>query len=258
MIKSGPYCKINVQINYHLNIRIRIRYITEHFYSICLDGLTKTEGHIMTEKIRIPKSEKTKQNILTNYLILMENKKWDKISVKELCLAAEITRGTFYQYYFDIYDLMEQIQNEMFADFENKYSKANKYDVTNYSMENFEEDFDCNPHKTMIAWFSFCLDNSRAIKAMLDPKYGDKYFVKKLKKLLSIYINDMMDKDGFPRDELRDHFTKLFIEMHFLATRSWLNDPVEKKLSIEDIIHLLNTTRIGANYLRYLEIKNNK
>lgn len=211
----------------------------------------------MTEykKNKIPKSEKTKQNIIDNYLNLIREKKWDKITVKELCIATGITRSTFYQYYFDIYDLMEQIQTELLEDITKRYNEAEMKDNRVYTIEDFEEDFDYNPPNLMRAWFYFCKNNKAKIAAMLDPKNGDKYFVNKLKKMLGIYVNKMMDNDGLPDDKLRDHFTKVFIEMHFLATRSWLHDPEDQQLSINQIVNILNTTRIGANYLEYRSLK---
>ena len=59
---------------------------------------------------KIAKSEITKQRIIESYLKLIEKKHWDKISVKEICTEANITRTTFYQYYTDIFDAMERIQ----------------------------------------------------------------------------------------------------------------------------------------------------
>lgn len=64
-------------------------------------------------------------------------------------------------------------------------------------------------------------------------------------------LNVMMDQDGMPRDELRTHFLKLMLEMHFLSARTWLASPEGDSLSVDDIIHLLNTIRIGANYQHY-------
>jgi hypothetical protein len=61
----------------------------------------------------------------------------------------------------------------------------------------------------------------------------------------------MMNDDGIPEDALRSHFTKLFTEMHFLAARSWLESDSENFLSTTEIINLLNTMRVGANYLHY-------
>ena len=49
---------------------------------------------------------------------LLREKPLSKITVKEVCDLAQINRGTFYRHYFDCYDLMEKIQQEMLEKFE--------------------------------------------------------------------------------------------------------------------------------------------
>ena len=57
-----------------------------------------------------------------------------------------------------------------------------------------------------------------------------------------------------PDDTLRRYFTNLLIEMHFLAARHWLEEEDEADvLSTTDILNLLNTMRVGANYLHYFQ-----
>lgn len=199
-----------------------------------------------------PKSEQTKQNIIDTYLKLIPVKGWDKVSVKELCAQANITRGTFYQYYSDIYDLMEQIENALLDDINRYYSAATQQQPTSYSTGKFEDNFDYAPPQLMAAWFKFCKKNKKSISVMLDSKHSDVYFMKKLKNVLSEHINQMMDNDGLPDDTLRSYFTKLLIEMHFLAARYWLEEE-ENLLSTTDILNLLNTMRVGANYLHYFQ-----
>lgn len=98
---------------------------------------------IITKK---PKSEQTKQNIIDTYLKLIPSKCWDKITVKELCAQANITRGTFYQYYSDIYDLMEQIENTLLDDVNRFYNAASKSQPSSsYSTGKFEDSFDYAP-----------------------------------------------------------------------------------------------------------------
>ena len=45
-------------------------------------------------------------------------KRLNEISVKEICTEAGIARTTFYNYYFDVYDLLEKIENELLRDLE--------------------------------------------------------------------------------------------------------------------------------------------
>lgn len=57
------------------------------------------------EDLRI---RKTRAAIHEAFLLLLQKKKLEKISVKELCETAMIGKGTFYLHYTDIYDLYRQ------------------------------------------------------------------------------------------------------------------------------------------------------
>lgn len=56
---------------------------------------------------------KTKRNIKNTVIKLLSNTQFEKITVSELCRIGEISRITFYTYYNDIYDLID----EMFSDY---------------------------------------------------------------------------------------------------------------------------------------------
>lgn len=54
--------------------------------------------------------------IRSAFTTLLKQKPIQSISIKELCELAGINRGTFYSHYTDIYDLRDQIENEMMTD----------------------------------------------------------------------------------------------------------------------------------------------
>ena len=58
----------------------------------------------------------TKLVIKDSLLKLLSKKSIKEITVKEICALAEINRATFYTHYQDAYDLLEQIENELFED----------------------------------------------------------------------------------------------------------------------------------------------
>lgn len=62
----------------------------------------------------------TKERIKTAFLELYAKKTIDKITIKEITEKAQINRGTFYVYYMDIYDLLEKIEDEVVALFEER------------------------------------------------------------------------------------------------------------------------------------------
>ena len=62
-----------------------------------------------------------------------------------------------------------------------------------------------------------------------------------------------MENEGTANDYLRSHFLTVFMELHILAAQSWLEneDENESPISVEDIVNLLNTMRVGSQYLAY-------
>lgn len=57
--------------------------------------------------------QKSKSSIINTFLELRAKKTLEKITVTELCKMAEINKSTFYVHYRDIYDLSEQLENEV-------------------------------------------------------------------------------------------------------------------------------------------------
>lgn len=202
-------------------------------------------------KRKINKSEKTKIKIINTYLDLMADKKWDRITVKELCEKCSITRSTFYQYYSDIYDLMDDLETTLLEELVQHYNKVTHSSFSRLPESMFIDLFDYTPPKVFLVWFEFVEMHKTAIFALLDRKYGDSYFVKRLKQIMMICLSRSMDNDGLPNDELRRHFIKLIVEMHLIAAQSWIEEDAEDPLTVTDIVNLLNTMRVGACYLNY-------
>lgn len=62
------------------------------------------------------RAEKTKNKIINTFIQMRRKKDIEKITIIKLTTIAEINKATFYHYYKDIYDLSEQIENELIAD----------------------------------------------------------------------------------------------------------------------------------------------
>lgn len=59
------------------------------------------------------RTERTKRSIANAFLELRKQKPLEKITVKELAELAYINKATFYTHYHDIYDLTDQLENEL-------------------------------------------------------------------------------------------------------------------------------------------------
>ena len=69
--------------------------------------------------------KKTKNSIINAFLRLRSKKPLERITVKELADLAEINKATFYLHYKDIYDLSEQLENELFQSVFNSIEHPN-------------------------------------------------------------------------------------------------------------------------------------
>ncbi|MDO5134473.1 MAG: TetR/AcrR family transcriptional regulator [Eubacteriales bacterium] len=58
---------------------------------------------------------KTRRSIINAFLEIRAHKDLERITVKELCQKAQINKSTFYSHYCDIYDLSDQLENEVVA-----------------------------------------------------------------------------------------------------------------------------------------------
>jgi AcrR family transcriptional regulator len=67
---------------------------------------------------------------------LLTDKPIKEVKVKEICELAQINRATFYTHYQDPYDLLEQIENEMFDDIFSTFMEKQN-DVTSLIKEIF-------------------------------------------------------------------------------------------------------------------------
>ena len=122
----------------------------------------------------------------TRYLLvhaltsLMLKKSIKDITVKELCESVDINRGTFYLHYKDIYDMLEQTEQELLEQFEQVFK--------NYHPDH-TPDF---PYPLFVEIFQIIDQNSNLCCALLSPN-GDISFSVKIKKLFEHqYIHEWM------------------------------------------------------------------
>lgn len=89
--------------------------------------------------------KRTKNALRSELLGLLMKKRLNDITVKELCEAADINRGTFYLHYMDVFDLFEKIQKEMHDEimaFIDKNAKSGNLGDPNNMLPTFLDLFD--------------------------------------------------------------------------------------------------------------------
>ena len=103
-------------------------------------------------------------------LVLLEKKDYDFITVKEVCQTAGVNRSTFYLHYTDIYDLLEQTENDL----KNEILEI----VNNDQRLRMEETM---PYITEL--FAFIADNREIASALLGP-HGDVAFMRQIEQII--------------------------------------------------------------------------
>lgn len=68
----------------------------------------------------------TKKIIMDAFLGILKYKPLAKVTVKEVCVAAEVNRTTFYKYFKDNYDLLEKIEDELIDNLQNNLDNIDK------------------------------------------------------------------------------------------------------------------------------------
>lgn len=102
------------------------------------------------------------------FMELLRKKSIQNISIKELCETAGVNRGTFYTHYTDIYDLRDQIEEEMLQDFEKSLEPIKQFGHERLTLV-----------RITAAVFQCLKDNSDLCTVTLGD-YGDKAFALKL------------------------------------------------------------------------------
>lgn len=111
------------------------------------------------------------------FLELYRQKNINKISVKELCLKAEVSRVTFYTYFEDIHTLLNEIENKIIADVNEIFKTWSYIDLTKLDKN--------KPISMFVDYYTYIYNDLDAFRALYgtyaDPGFFDRCyaFVKK-------------------------------------------------------------------------------
>ena len=180
----------------------------------------------MAENTTDRRVRKTRGQLRQGLVRLMREKSIQDITVKELCEECDINRGTFYLHYKDIYDLVEQIENELFQEFESI--------LMSYTID----DISRRPKQLLTDVCKF-LDENRDICSALLGDNGDINFAQKLRGFIrKKCFNDISAAYNIS-DVSEFEFLYSYFESGFIGVaRYWLQHPETGK-SAEDIADII-------------------
>lgn len=173
--------------------------------------------------------KRTKRLLKQGVTKLILQKSIKKISVRELTDLVEINRGTFYLHYKDIYDLVEQIENELCEEFDEVLVKS-LAESKGDELKVFRD-------------FCYFLDENRDICYALLSDNGDINFLLKMRAIISRRCFSNVPKDYIKSYGKNDY---IYIISYFESgtvgiLRYWLSDESDGRKSSEEIALILKT-----------------
>lgn len=87
-----------------------------------------SEGDRMTKQLFT--TQKTKQRLADSFCELYQHKPIEKITIKEIVDKAGFNRSTFYQYFIDIYDVRDFVENDLLMEMERKMLNIEEHSMT--------------------------------------------------------------------------------------------------------------------------------
>ena len=181
----------------------------------------------------------TKRRLREGLLSLMEKKPINEISVKELTELVDVNRGTFYFHYQDIYDLLRDMEQDFFENFDRTLSE-NKPALD----EDGFPKLDAEGTPYLHAVFSFIDQNRDFCRIMLSPR-GDMQFVELVKHRVDSQCRFFWQILAPGADEERRGMYNAFLINGLIGLiQEWVND--RRDLSVESISELTATLILAS------------
>ncbi|ETT47970.1 MULTISPECIES: TetR/AcrR family transcriptional regulator [unclassified Paenibacillus] len=160
-------------------------------------------------------TEKTRQKFIDVFCELYSQKPVEKISIQEIASRSGYNRSTFYQYFTDIYELLDTVENNLLHDIKAELAG------NELSMHSVQDALSCLDRK----------EHLLALHALLGD-YGSPRFLARLKRDIPM--------EQFLNLPQNHSLTPYFIEFYLTSTlslfRLWLQQ--EKDIPPEEFIKL--------------------
>ena len=170
--------------------------------------------------------KRTKKNLRDSLFTLLEEKSISQITVTELTTLADVNRSTCYLYYNDIFDMMDKIQQEIYAVFVE-------------TVVDFKSDFqNIEEIVTYCARFlEFCKENYTVCR-FITRNDCNNHLAEKIKLAVRCIIPD--SAKFYPEEDPRHYLTTFAISGILATILEWMNNGM--KIPVEDMARFLSYT----------------
>lgn len=132
----------------------------------------------MVQKEQDRRVRRTRKQLQTALATLMREKELKDITVRELADLADVNRGTFYSHYKDLYDMRDQVEEELFQQLCGVLST--------YDSQSLQEDLT----PLLMAVFGFVLDNREIFVTILGQREEERFFIRLRSLIYDKYLRE--------------------------------------------------------------------
>lgn len=171
----------------------------------------------------------TKECLKDSLISLLKEMPVNKVTVTEICQRAQVNRSTYYKYYADPYDQLDELQEQFFEE------------IGNYLTYKKPSDYAENGN---IAILNYYLENRETMLVLYNSDGGVMFRKKWLKnywgtiKQIWRHLEFICDKNMEP------YVMELIANGTFAVICKWLEEDTDR-ISAYEIDRLLNKLRIG-------------
>ena len=165
-------------------------------------------------------TEATQKAFIDAFCILSREKPIEKITIKDITLKAGYNRCTFYQYFKDVYDLLDHIENMVLSHIKENFQKDITQDNFNAS---FFEAF-TRIHLEQAAYFDLLLNSANR------TRFADK--------LMTDVLPIFMERFQLPQEHPHaEYLASMYFATVVAAISRWIQEG--RTLPLEDLSKLL-------------------
>lgn len=177
-------------------------------------------------------TEQTKENIKQAFWKLYAQKPIQSIAVREITELAGYNRSTFYTYFKDVYDVLEQTERELLDMVET---------VGGDGEINF---IDKNEMSRVLKPFADFSEEKRKCIMLLMGSQGDPKFISELHSLMRKKIIQALGSKLNPNGKYFDYIIDYIMVTRVVIIMRWFED--KSNLTIDEIVDLLYDTTIRS------------
>ena len=164
-------------------------------------------------------TDKTRQTFINVFCDLYSQKPIEKISIQEISKRSGYNRSTFYQYFTDIYELLDYVEERVMTSIREEMASRE------FSTHTFQDALQCLEDAEEIS----------VLKALLGD-YGAVHFIERLKR--EIPFEKLILE--FPADDaLAPYIIEFYISTLLSMFRLWIRN--DKDLSKEELVKLIDS-----------------